>query len=179
MMSYFLRGYSNSKRAQSQRRPPPVITFDPITQEVEWEHFKERLSMQWRKLEARSNLRGCQISHSDKSDNGRFELKVLRLPQSAEVHGIRAFQGHSRDLVSEETDWWKCTRTTTSCATGIPRQCTPGHLLGSRASRTRHGIACTPLATMRPTGTTSQHRCNRPRAGRSDPRRKLGAGPLP
>ena len=104
MMSYFLRGYSNSKRAQSQRRPPPVITFDPITQEVEWEHFKERLSMQWRNLKPDQIFEAVKFSHSDKSDNGRFELKVLRLPQSAEVHGIRAFQGHSRDLVSEETD---------------------------------------------------------------------------
>ena len=49
-MSYFLRGFGNSKRAQAQRNPPPTMTFDPATQEVEWEHSKERLGMRWRGL---------------------------------------------------------------------------------------------------------------------------------
>ena len=92
-MSYFLRGFGNTKRAQSQRKPPPIMTLDPATRAVEWEHFKEKLGMQWRGLRSAQIYEVVKFSHGDKDDNGRFELRVLHLPQRTEVHGIRAFQG--------------------------------------------------------------------------------------
>ena len=52
VMSYFLRGFGNTGRAKKQRRPPPIMTFDPATREVAWEHFKEKLGTQWRGLKA-------------------------------------------------------------------------------------------------------------------------------
>eukprot|EP00439_Symbiodinium_sp_Y106_P019374 s5345_g2.t1 len=103
-MSYLLRGFGNTDRAQRQRRPPPIMTFDPATREVEWEHFKGKLGTQWRGLKPQQIFEIVKFSHSDKNDSGRFELRVLHLPQRTEVHGIREFQGRCRNLVSEETD---------------------------------------------------------------------------
>ena len=80
------------------------MTFDPATREVEWEHFKEKSGMQWRGLRSEQIYEVVKFSYSDKDDSGRFELRVLHLPQRAKVHGIRAFQGHCRDLVSGGTD---------------------------------------------------------------------------
>ena len=133
--------------------------------------------MQWRNLKPDQIFEAVKFSHSDKSDNGRFELKVLRLPQSAEVHGIRAFQGHSRDLVSEETDLVEMHKDYYVLCDGYTptmyaRPPVWGHGLHARdmGSHVPHWLPCDLLEQL------LQHRCNRPRAGRSDPRRKLGAG---
>ena len=87
-MSYFSRGFGNSDRAQRQRNPPPIMEFDPTTREVQWEHFKEKLGLRWRGFRPEMILEVVKYSHSDKNDNGRFELKVLHFPQKTEIHGI-------------------------------------------------------------------------------------------
>ncbi|CAE7553554.1 unnamed protein product, partial [Symbiodinium sp. CCMP2592] len=101
-MSFFLRGFANSAESQAQKRPPPMMTFDPATREVEWDHFKAQLGKQWRGLRSEDVLEVVKYGNHDKDDNGRFELRVLHF--IAEIHGIRAFQGHCRDLISDETD---------------------------------------------------------------------------
>ncbi|CAE7038804.1 unnamed protein product, partial [Symbiodinium sp. CCMP2592] len=103
-MSFFLRGFANSAESQAQRRPPPMMTFDPATREVEWDHFKEQLGKQWRGLRSEDVMEVVKYGNHDKDDNGRFELRVLHFIDHTEIHGIRAFQGHCRDLISDETD---------------------------------------------------------------------------
>ncbi|CAE6914508.1 unnamed protein product [Symbiodinium sp. CCMP2592] len=103
-MSFFLRGFANSAESQAQRRPPPMMTFDPATREVEWDHFKEQLGKQWRGLRSEDVMEVVKYGNRDKDDSGRFELRVLHFIDHTEIHGIRAFQGHCRDLISDETD---------------------------------------------------------------------------
>ncbi|CAE6914821.1 FCPE [Symbiodinium sp. CCMP2592] len=103
-MSFFLRGFANSAESQAQRRPPPMMTFDPATREVEWDHFKEQLGKQWRGLRSEDVMEVVKYGNRDKDDSGRFELRVLHFVDHTEIHGIRAFQGHCRDLISDETD---------------------------------------------------------------------------
>ena len=103
-MTFYLRGHSNDERSQRQNRPPPRITIDPTTHAVEWEHFKEILSSCWRNFSSLKAIEVVKFSHSDKDDRGRFEVLVRVHPQGLEYLAIRCFQGHNRNLISEESD---------------------------------------------------------------------------
>ena len=103
-MTYYLRGHSNDERSQRQNRPPPRITIDPTTHAVEWGHFKEILSSCWRNFSSLKAIEVVKFSHSDKDDRGRFEVLVRVHPHGLEYLAIRCFQGHNRNLISEESD---------------------------------------------------------------------------
>ena len=103
-MSYYLRGHSNDERSQRQSKPPPLITIDPTTHAVEWSHFKEILSSCWRNFSSVKAIEVVKYSYSDKDDRGRFEVLVRVHPHGLEYLAIRCFQGHNRNLISEESD---------------------------------------------------------------------------
>ncbi|CAE7728552.1 unnamed protein product, partial [Symbiodinium microadriaticum] len=103
-MTYYLRGHSNDERSQRQNRPPPRITIDPTTHAVEWEHFKDILPSCWRNFSSLKAIEVVKFSHSDKDDRGRFEVLVRVHPHGLEYLAIRCFQGHNRNLISEESD---------------------------------------------------------------------------